>query len=94
MTGVRFNVADLTLGEIERVEDATGVVFSTVLGAPVPAKVVAAVVWVREQRTNPAFTLDDAKAVKLTELSYGPDEDGVPVDPTPPVTVDGHGNDA
>lgn len=87
-----INPDDMTLGDMEDFEDATGVSLSKAL-SPVPvldengnrvlddkgrpvkeanvtAKSLIALVWITTRRTNPEFTLADARNVKVTELEF------------------------
>lgn len=59
----------LTLADVEAVEEVTGqplaVIFS---GDSLTAKALSALVWVTQRRVDPAFTLDDARALRLSDV--------------------------
>jgi hypothetical protein len=61
---------DITLGEIEEIEDYAGLAISRI-GEEVPGviKLRIALAWIIRRRTNPAFTIDDAKKMTAVELT-------------------------
>lgn len=61
---------DITLGEIEDIEDYAGLSISKI-GDDTPGviKLRIALAWIIKRRTNPAFTIDDAKKMTATELT-------------------------
>lgn len=57
----------LTWGELEQVEEVTGRNATAELGRGQPsAKTMTALIWVFKKRTDPNFTLDDARALNVT----------------------------
>lgn len=81
---VRIDLADLTLGEVEEFEEITELALSNFgEGKPFPAKALVALVYLTKRRADPAFTIEDARRVRISELSYGAAEAVVPADPTP-----------
>lgn len=70
---------DLTLGELADFEDAAGAdAVDQLIGASktgkgeqprMSAKTMVALVWIMQRRTDPSFTLEQARAVKVTELA-------------------------
>ncbi len=70
----RVNLADLTLGDMAAIEDELGLD----LAECSKFKATAAMIWAHEWRTNKAYTLDDALALKPGELELV-DESGNPV---------------
>lgn len=78
---VRIDISDLTLGEAEEFEEITGLALSNFgEGKPFPAKAIVALVYLTQHRTDPDFTLDDARGVRMSALSTGSVE--VETDPT------------
>lgn len=91
MTKLRFDPDELTLGELEEFEGATGRPLSEVMseqpvlgadGKPVRDKrgrpvqqvrmrmtEVIALMWLIRRRDEPAFTLDDARGLKVADLN-------------------------
>lgn len=66
---MNLNVDDLTLGELEDIEEKTGVNVATLKqGSALPAKVLTAIVWVMKRREDPSFTYELAREMKVTEL--------------------------
>lgn len=64
-----FNIDDLTLGECEQLEEIAGTTVDKLFtGSGMSAKVLTAVALVLLRRTNPDATLEDARAVKLTDI--------------------------
>jgi hypothetical protein len=60
---------NLTLGDIEDFETASGVSVTTLTdGGTLPVKAVVALVWVVRRQTEPAFTLDDARRLRMADL--------------------------
>ena len=61
---------DITLGEIEEIEDYAGLPISKI-GDDNPGviKLRIALAWIIKRRTNPAFTIDDAKKMTATALT-------------------------
>lgn len=73
---------DMTLGELEAIEEMSGVVMSAV-GTTPPAKVLTAAACVVMRRTLPEFSLEEARAIKVRALNLGQsDEEGGEPDPT------------
>lgn len=75
---IRFDLEDLTVGETVEFEEIAGVPLSEF--APkdsgngevaVSAKALLAMVYISRKRSNPAFTLDDARDVKVSDLDFG-----------------------
>jgi hypothetical protein len=61
---------DITLGEIEEIEDYAGLSIS-LIGEERPGviKLRIALAWVLQRRTNPSYTIEDAKKMTAVELS-------------------------
>jgi hypothetical protein len=72
---VNFNIDDLDLGELCDLEDVAGADAVTGLGqGRLSAKGILAVVWIVNRRTDAAFTLEDARKVKVTSINFGDDK--------------------
>lgn len=71
-----MNIEELTIGDLEDVEQVTGMSFPEVAAAlegagealP-PIKIVKALIWVTRRKDDPAFTLEDTASMKLSELA-------------------------
>lgn len=64
-----FDWNDLSLGELEDLETATGMSAAEMAENASRPKVLTAVLWVIRRRTDPTFTLEDARQVKLSALA-------------------------
>lgn len=65
---IALDVNDLTLGEIEEMEQTAGVQLAELGNGS--AKSTIALIWVSQRRADPSFTLEDARALKVTELEF------------------------
>jgi len=65
---IALDVNDLTLGELEELEEATGVKLADLGNGSVKSTI--ALIWISERRRHPEFTLDDARQLKVTELEF------------------------
>ena len=67
-----LSVDDLSLADLIDVEDITGepafMTFAAAQNGGMTAKAMAALVWVTKRKTDPTFTFEDAKAVKVSTL--------------------------
>lgn len=74
-----FNVDDLSLGDCIDVEEITGepvfLSFAAAQTGGLSAKAMAALVWVIKRRSDPTFTFDDAKAIRVASLGEEAGED-------------------
>lgn len=65
----------LTIGEVEDIESVSGRPITQMLKAfenqEFSAKELLALVWIIQRRTNPEFTLDDARKTKMSALTVG-----------------------
>lgn len=71
---------DITLGEIEEIEDYAGLPVSMIgdVNTAGTAKLRTALAWIAKRREDPAFTIADARklsASQLTEIIGGESED-------------------
>ena len=77
---LRFSVDSLTVGDLEDIEEITGLSFDEIMAMltsgkvgengtiGLPLKVLKALVFVIYRAGQPDFTLDDARKVKVSEL--------------------------
>ena len=66
---VVIDVNDLTLGEVEEIENLTGLTVGDFGdGTKMSAKLVTAFVYISKRRTDPDFTIEDARKIKLGEF--------------------------
>lgn len=88
---LRFSINDITVGDMEDIEEITGEPFEDVIDKltggeegklRVPLKVIKAIVFVVKRQSDPDFTLDQARRVKFSELEL--ELEGGSADPTPP----------
>lgn len=67
-----LNVDDLSLGDCMDVEEITGepafMTFASAQSGGMSAKAMAALVWVTKRKSDPTFTFEDAKAIKVSTL--------------------------
>lgn len=79
---LHISEADLTVGDLEDIEDYTGQQFTGFEPGPdgqvkVGTKMLTALIWITERRANPDFSVADARKTKVSELEVGV------ADPTP-----------
>jgi hypothetical protein len=71
-----IDVNDLTLGEVEFFETESGLSFDELAAGRTNTRAIIALVTITERRRNPDYTADDARKVKLGDITVkGPDED-------------------
>lgn len=70
---VVIDLDDLELGEIEEFEELSGVSIAQVQSG-LPAKAVTALVWIVKRKTDPNFTLEMARKVKLSDVDFAEDD--------------------
>lgn len=75
-----MNVNKLTLGEIAKVEELSGISINQVGGDAPQGKAMAALVFVLKRREDIKFTFNDAMNMAMDEVNtvLGLDEDDVP----------------
>jgi|LakMenEpi03Aug12_release.lakeMendotaPanAssembly.Ray.scaffolds.fasta_scaffold09689_12 hypothetical protein len=75
--GKTYALDDLTLGELEALEDHMGLPIGQIdLNS---ARAMRFLVWLLKHRENPAFTMEQAGDVKITDLIQ-PEDDNPPAD--------------
>lgn len=76
---IEFDPEAMTLGDIEDFETVSGMSIAAVKpGELPPMKAVTALIWLMRRKEDPAFTLDQARAMRFDEVSFadplsGPD---------------------
>jgi hypothetical protein len=71
-----LNLDDIELGELETIEDVAGAeAVEAMMAGRMTAKAVVAVAYVVKRRENPAFTIEDARKIKVNALKQ-PDDAG------------------
>ena len=79
-----LDLDDMTLGELEVIEEVAGAEAVMLLMAKqMTVKALIAVAYVVRRRTNPEFTVEDAKSIKVVALKQP--------DPDPEKKVNGDG---
>ena len=73
----KIELEDLTLGEAEELETLTGITLESIARGKPPVKVLTALLYLVNRRDNPAFTMDDARAIKIAQLDQ---DESVPLD--------------
>lgn len=92
-----IDIKSLTIGELEDVEEITGMSLQTLRGidfADPPLKMLRALAFIVGRRTDPAFTQEDARNVKITAFGNATPqapEAAAPVDPTSSPAANGDG---
>ena len=74
-----FDLNKLTVGDLEDLEELTGMQYEAINWAKPGAKLLKAMAFIAGRWENPEFTLDDARNIRIVELK--------PADENP--TVDG-----
>lgn len=71
---LELDVNRFTLAELEDLEEATGMSFvqlgERLQSGDYPIKLLRALVWILRRRSDPAFTLEDARALHLGDISF------------------------
>jgi hypothetical protein len=75
---VTFDPGSMTLGEIEEFEEITGHRMEELGPKTIRTKDIVALIFLQERRVNPAYSLDDARAIKLSEFEFGPPTNAAP----------------
>ena len=65
-----MNVEDLTLGEVEEIEQYAGKPLATLAdGEAAKGSLMVALAWVIGRKANPNMTLNDAKRMTMSEIT-------------------------
>lgn len=68
---LEINVNELTLGDLEDFELKVGIDFRSISGrqaGELPLKALIALVWLIKRKTNPDYTYEDARNIKIETL--------------------------
>ena len=65
----KIDLEDLTLGEAEEFEELSGITLEQAGGPHPPLKVITTLLYLVNRRENPAFTMEDARAIKISNLA-------------------------
>lgn len=65
---IALDPQDLTLGELEEFEAATGMTMADI--GKGTAKAILGLIWLAKRREDPSFTLDDARKLKVGEITF------------------------
>ena len=68
---ITFNFEELTIGDIEEIENITGKAYEDMDWNKPSMKLMKAMVFISERRKDPEFTIEDAAKVKLVDLKVG-----------------------
>ena len=66
-----FDIEDLSLGDIEDLQEFGGINVMDGIPERPPLKFLRAWVWIIGRRDNPEMTFEDARDVKLSEIGGG-----------------------
>lgn len=69
-TDISVDLNDMTLGELEEFEDIAGIPASSLANGQIPAKGITALVYISGKRADPAFTIEQARQVKLSAVKF------------------------
>ena len=58
----------LTLGELEEFEEKSGTTLEEFGNGKASTKATIALIYIQEKRTNPEYTMDDARKIRITEI--------------------------
>ena len=72
-----IDAEDLTLGEVEFFEAEAGLSFEDLANGKSSTRAMLALIVIQERRTDPAYSMDDARKLKLREVEVV----GVEADP-------------
>ena len=82
-------IEDMELGEIELIEEATGLNISGILKqfetSDYSAKILIAIVWLALRRDDPEATMDTARRIKLIQIADVPDDEDIGEDVAGPL---------
>jgi hypothetical protein len=69
---ITIDLDDMELGESEFFEEVTGKRLDEMGDGELTTKAIIALVTISQRRTNPDYSLDDARKVKISELRVNP----------------------
>lgn len=65
----KIDLEDLTLGEAEEFEQLSGLTLEQAAGPHPPMKVITTLLYLVNRRDDPAFTMEDARGIKISNLA-------------------------
>lgn len=68
MAGISVRLDDLTIGDLEDIEQLSGATLQDITEGRMNAAAVAALVFVSERREHPEFTIEDARKVRMVDV--------------------------
>lgn len=82
---LKVELDELTIGEVEDIEEVTGrhiaEIGQELVNGPVRAKTLKALTWILKRRDNPEFTLEDARGIKIDVWLNGQEPETQPDPP-------------
>ena len=72
-----IDAGEMTLGEVEFFERESGLTFDDLTAGKTNTRALMALITIQEQRTNPAYGMDDARSIRISEIEIE-DEDANP----------------
>jgi hypothetical protein len=88
---IKIDVEDMTIDEMEKLEEVTGTAFRNIDWDKMPTNVLRALAWVFGLRVDPSFTMEEAGKVRIVSLWKPAVEESDETDPTPSLSVNGVG---
>lgn len=77
----------LKLREIEFFEEYTGLSIESLSDGRISAKMATALVYIAQKRTDPAFTIEDARDIEVGEIVWADTPAAPPARPTKAATA-------
>ncbi len=65
---LEVNLDDMTLGELDYIEQESGLGINDLVAGKMTTRALLAVIVVIEQRKNAAYSMDDAKQLKIGDI--------------------------
>ena len=65
---ITIKLADLTVGDLDTIEELSGATIAQIHEGELRARTVAALIFVDQRRTNPEYTFEDALSVRLNDV--------------------------
>lgn len=72
---IKIEVDDLTIGDLETIEEIAGEPAGRVFSQDFSAKVLKALIFVVKRQENPDYTLEEASQVRFGDIDLVTDED-------------------
>lgn len=73
-----IDVETMTLGEVEDFEELSGLSIMDLAEGKRTAKALSVLVYLQERRTNPEYTIEDARKLRIAAIDIGPAPDPTP----------------